>query len=396
MIKTRDKTGLIQQARGALDDAESVTEAEQLPDAANKHHSPKHPGYDRQTGMTLIEIMIALLIGAFLLGGVLQIFISSKQTNSMQEGLSRMQENGRFAATFISKDIRRAGFMGCPSLRNKNDNGISKVVPNVVTAVPAIPALSEDTLISGADNILENWNADACGAGSECIAGTDAISLTYGESCGGNLSAAMANVNDNIQILASNTCSINATWALLASNCSSADIFRANNDVTTTLQHPALNSAYAMDSEVFIYRAYTYFIRESTSGAPNRSLWRLDSTKATSGSNPVELIEGIEDMQILYGVDGDDDDDGNSATSAPDGPANYYVSADNVPDIDLNGTPDWYRVISIRVSLLAVSLDDNLSTQPVPYTYNGVTTTPTDRKIRRVFNSTIVLRNRLP
>lgn len=66
-----------------------------------------------QTGMTLIEIMIALLIGAFLLGGVIQIFIGTKQTNRMQENLSRLQENGRFAMDFISKDIRMAGYWGC-------------------------------------------------------------------------------------------------------------------------------------------------------------------------------------------------------------------------------------------------------------------------------------------
>ncbi|MFI3154857.1 MAG: PilW family protein [Methylococcaceae bacterium] len=343
----------------------------------------------RQRGMTLIEIMIALLIGAFLMGGVLQIFISSKQTNRMQEGLSRLQENGRFAVNFISKDIRRAGFQGCPSLRNGN------VIPNVIASAPVIPALTENTLISGANNIDPSWDANACGAGGVCIAGTDAISVTYGESCSGNLSAAMADVNATVQILAVNTCGISATDAVLISNCSSADIFRATSS-GTTIQHSALNTAYGMDAELFNYHAYSYFIRESTSGAPERSLWRLDNTRATSGSNPTELIEGIEDMQILYGVDIDDDDDGNTATSAPDGPANYYVSADNIPDIDVNGAPDWFRVISIRISVLAVTLDDNLSAQPVPYSYNGATITPTDSKIRRVFNTTIVLRNRLP
>ena len=65
--------------------------------------------------MALIEIMIALLIGAFLLGGVLQIFVSSKQTYRMQEGLSRLQENGRFAMDFLARDIRMAGFWGCHS-----------------------------------------------------------------------------------------------------------------------------------------------------------------------------------------------------------------------------------------------------------------------------------------
>ena len=68
-----------------------------------------------QTGMTLIEIMIALLIGAFLLGGVLQIFINSKQTYRMQENLSRLQENGRFAMEFLARDIRMAGYWGCIS-----------------------------------------------------------------------------------------------------------------------------------------------------------------------------------------------------------------------------------------------------------------------------------------
>jgi type IV pilus assembly protein PilW len=75
-----------------------------------------------QTGMTLIEIMIALLIGAFLLGGVLQIFISSKQTYRMQENLSRLQENGRFAMEFLSRDIRMAGYWDCmaPSTANND------------------------------------------------------------------------------------------------------------------------------------------------------------------------------------------------------------------------------------------------------------------------------------
>ncbi len=66
-----------------------------------------------QNGMTLIEIMIALLIGAFLLGGILQVFVGTKQTNRVQENLSRLQENGRFAMSFLAKDIRMAGYWDC-------------------------------------------------------------------------------------------------------------------------------------------------------------------------------------------------------------------------------------------------------------------------------------------
>ena len=59
--------------------------------------------------------MIAMLLGIFLIGGVVQIFLSSKQTYRMQENLSRIQENGRFAMDFIAQDIRMAGSLGCNS-----------------------------------------------------------------------------------------------------------------------------------------------------------------------------------------------------------------------------------------------------------------------------------------
>jgi type IV pilus assembly protein PilW len=91
---------------------------------------------------------------------------------------------------------------------------------------------------------------------------------------------------------------------------------------------------------------------------------------------PEELIEGVEDMQILYGVDTDND-------QFP----NQYMSADAVIDFD--------DVVSVRVMLLVRSIDDFVTEDPQTYTYNGVTTTPADRRIRQVFSSTIALRNRI-
>jgi type IV pilus assembly protein PilW len=54
------------------------------------------------------------------------------------------------------------------------------------------------------------------------------------------------------------------------------------------------------------------------------------------------------------------------------------------------------KVVSIRVSVVVRSMNDGLAAQPIDYKYNGATVTPTDRRIRRVFTSTIALRNRLP
>ena len=55
-----------------------------------------------QRGFTLIELMIAMLIGVFLMAGIIQIFISAKQGYRLQENLSRLQENGRFAMDFLA------------------------------------------------------------------------------------------------------------------------------------------------------------------------------------------------------------------------------------------------------------------------------------------------------
>jgi type IV pilus assembly protein PilW len=64
--------------------------------------------------------------------------------------------------------------------------------------------------------------------------------------------------------------------------------------------------------------------------------------------------------------------------------------------VPANNVVDWEKVVSIRVSLLTRSLDDNLAAKPLAYTFNGVRTLPTDRRLRRVFNSTFAIRNRLP
>ncbi|WKJ89760.1 PilW family protein [Methylomonas montana] len=338
----------------------------------------------RQSGMTLVEIMIALLIGAFLLGGVLQIFINSRQTYRMQENLSRLQENGRFAMEFISRDLRMAGYLGCASL-----GAVTPAIdasPQNPNPNPAVNPFTNLNAIVGNNNIANSWNANACSGTHQCIANTDAVTIQYADSCGGYLTGNMASDNANIQIPANNTCNISQYDTLLLSDCSSADVFVATSASSgagkQTIAHannqntsPKLSKVYGADAEIFVFRSYSYFIRTGASGMP--ALWRLDNAKAVaSSSNPMELLEDIEDFQILYGED----------TNA-DGTANYYVPANSVVNVG--------NVISIRISVLVATHDDNLASQPLAYTFNGTTTTPVDRRLRRVFTSTLAVRNRL-
>lgn len=341
-----------------------------------------------QTGFSLIELMIAMLLGVFLVAGIIQIFIGSKQTYRMQENLSRIQENGRFVLDFITRDNRMMGFQGCAS---------RSIIPNIIidpqhpnpNPAPATLASSLSNPLIGSNNVANNWSASACGASSDCVAGTDAITYHFGASCGGYLTGNMATNNANIQIPAANTCNINMYDVLMLSDCSATDIFIATSassgSGTQTIAHANnqnttnnLSKIYGSDAEVLAFRSYSFFIRNNASGEPG--LWRLDNAQPTGTNNPVELVEGIENMQILYGADTD---------ATPDGTANYYVPA-GTTGLNMN------QVVSIRVSVLVRSMNDGLTAQPVDYVYNGATVTPTDRRIRRVFTTTVALRNRLP
>ena len=70
-------------------------------------------------GMSLIEVMIALLIATVLIGGMLQIFVATKASYQMQQGVARVQENGRFAMQLIERSVRMAGYMGCGNDRTR-------------------------------------------------------------------------------------------------------------------------------------------------------------------------------------------------------------------------------------------------------------------------------------
>ena len=63
----------------------------------------------RQKGLTLVEVMIAMVIGLMLLGGVIQIFVTNKVVARTQSAAARVQENGRMALDILTEEIRMAG-----------------------------------------------------------------------------------------------------------------------------------------------------------------------------------------------------------------------------------------------------------------------------------------------
>src|SRR6478735_2825699 len=71
----------------------------------------RRPGPAAQRGLSLLELMVAMLLGLLVTAGIVALFSATNQTNKVQAAMSRIQENGRFAMARIEADLRMAGVL---------------------------------------------------------------------------------------------------------------------------------------------------------------------------------------------------------------------------------------------------------------------------------------------
>ncbi len=74
----------------------------------------KMSGKGQQTGFTLVELMIALVVGLILTSGILQVYLSNKQAYRTNEALARIQEDSRLLSDMLGRNIRMAGYRAQP------------------------------------------------------------------------------------------------------------------------------------------------------------------------------------------------------------------------------------------------------------------------------------------
>jgi type IV pilus assembly protein PilW len=329
----------------------------------NKKPPPHRPHPRAQQGITLIELMIALVIGLLATGAMLKVYVDSSRLYRFNEGLARIQENGRFATEFVRRDARMAGFWGCyhgASLTNHATDHPS-YQPNDITGT----------------NGLEHNEPDEPDE-------PDSITFSRAGRNVGTLSSNMATPNSALKVYSADD--FETGDAVLISDCEMADIFLVTavdgtkHEITTD----ELSKAYAAGSRLYRMQNVTFCIAPGANPA-QPSLRRLvkltnDQECPTDGD---ELVEGIENMQILMGEDTDADSEG----AWGDGTANRYVHPET-------GDLDFDRIVSVRISLLTISPENNVTTAPVPYFFNEQEITPSDKYLRKVFTTTITLRNK--
>ena len=271
----------------------------------------------KQLGLSLIELMISMFIGLFLLGGITSTYVHSKKSSIHRDQLSLLEDNGRMALEILSKTIQHTGYTsntGAP-LDSKFLTGT--VVSNGCTTGSNVLSTS----IFPSNATLDNNDGDSIGI---INLGDDSVFTD----CSGEVLPVACQVKSGISTGANET-----------------DAAR-------------------------IYNAF--YLKNTTTGK---------SLMCAGSRNTSEIIiaDGIENMQILYGINVDGSEDRS---------VERYANASDVGGL-------WNNITSVKIALLLRS-EKKVKDMPESQTYSLLDTpitSPNDRFHRSVFSTTISLRN---
>lgn len=259
-----------------------------------------------QSGLSIVELMVALLLSSILIGGVLQVFLSSNRTYAMTEALARTQENGRFALEFIAQSARQAGYLE----------------PYLLTTKP-LPLARTNC----------NWPSSA---DAHCTANAVSDQVTF--------------------ILQPPLVQDDPTSAATRRDC-------AGNVVA---------------EDTVIANTFHILPADANNPSPSLACTTFDIADPTNFTPPVRLVDGIENLQLLYG----------ESTSGDLQSANQFVSADRVTN--------WANVSAIRVAVLANSMNRVAGDASAVRNFTLLDTrfnAPDDGMARQVFTTTIRFHN---
>ncbi|MBT9568326.1 MAG: PilW family protein [Thiobacillus sp.] len=318
-----------------------------------------------QSGFGLVELMIAMTLGLVLLGSLGYVFLGTRGAFRVTDNLSRIQENARYALEVVGRDVRMAGYVGCGNLATTRVNTIANAPVTPMNAANALRGYDDGTGWTNPTTIVRP--ADAGDVLSVMGAFGGEVNLT------GNLTPINANlqINGNPNGYAPND-------VLIVTDCAKADVFRATSVSSSggivTLAHANSSNtgnrtgAYRDDAFVMRMEQFSYFV--GTNPAGNPALYRVGLN-----GQPEELVENVQEMQLRYGLD---------------------TNGDGAVDSYSNTPATWEQVVSVTISLLMRSPDNNVSTSTQTATFNNATFTAPDRRLYQVFSATVGVRNRLP
>lgn len=361
-----------------------------------QHRRAMRPAW-RNQGFTLVELMVAMLLGLIVIGGVTSVFLAGQQTYRTNEALGDVEDGSRTAFEMLARGLRNAGMNSCDStgnypMANILNGGVTNWYADWGNALHGY-----DNTAAIDDPVLQAL--PATGAGSPVV-GQSSVHIISS----GNISATVQNqpssVSANFKLNEKSTdlqtgdiiivCSFNGAnphaTIMQITDYKGANVTVVHNtgtgspgNCTKVVGYPAPISCgsgtnptagvpyvFPPNSPISKLTAADWYIGNNPLGTGHYSLYRLAvvNTNATNGGVSLvsqEMVRNVTGMIILYNQGG-----------------NGFI---NAAGINTAGT-GWANVDAAQVKLTVTSTNQHAGVNAAPIT--------------RVFTSTTAVRNRVP
>jgi len=306
------------------------------------------------SGMSLIELMVAIAIGSLLMLGLASTFKNSSDTQREIERSGRLIENGRYAIDLLTTELHHAGYFG-----------------HFYAAVAAPGALPDPCEVSNLTNLTAAMSMPIQGYAAANLTTRPDIAATTCDDKGLFTNANLSPGSDIFVVRRASTAVFTGTpitnevyiqanprtMNILPGNSSATVPAMAANNTAQTMRKFPHDSTNTEPADTHKYQVHAYFVAPCSFGTGNNgvctaaddttpTLKRLELTSNGTSTimRIVPLVEGVEYMKITYGID---------TIPATINPATGFAG-DGVPDV-YTATPaltEWPLVVAARIYLL--------------------------------------------
>jgi len=302
----------------------------------------------RQRGFSLIELMVALVLGLIVVGGLIQVLISNRTAYRLQESSNFLQQNLRYASDRVNWSLRMADFWGGASAANvtgsATDSPGSSGCGDAFTRAIKVSAAGGGGVF-GYDGGTSFPITSCLSNAANYMPGSDVLVVRYADAdpCAFTGGAATT----------ANCAPGSRTYVETAAGGSST-MFPAPGGTAASFAPPALAGA---TTTLYVYplRAEIYYLQPcsnpgasgcsaaSDDGNPIPTLMRMRIDNSASQMKAEPIVEGIEQLQFEYGL---------ANGNGPDGKADAFRVAQWLSAKNMSATT-WPQVIAVRVSMVA-------------------------------------------
>ena len=335
-----------------------------------KYRSLRHAA-----GFTLVELMVAMLLGLIVIGGALSVFLAGQSTYTTNTALADVQENSRVAFEMLMQDLRAAGLTGCDNaapVANVLQHQDTQWYANFGNAVHGYTGAQTDTAITTGT------------ASGQRVTGTDSVQIMGANDTGLSVqtydkNSAQFKLNQPSPLVPGDIIVVcdpthTAITQVSGPNSSSSTNIEVDNNTGNTvypgncskgLGFPPVCTPngnqyqFLPNSQIIKLVAHDWYIGYNSAGTKSLFRGSVDTRSSTTSAPPIadEMVRNVTDMRLSYHVQGD--------TS--------FKTADLVAD--------WSKVDAVQATLTFESTDKRASTS--------------QQAISRNFTATATIRNRV-